>query len=253
MNKSITDRLFILLTVSVFLSACTSLSPAPVENGWLQPSAHASTYQVRRGDTLYSIAWAYNMDYRALATANHLAAPFPIHPGQILAMRTSTSRVFRAPVKKPVPVARKSWAKPPQYRVYTSTSHRTETWKEPPVQQWHWPARGRVVLGFSTVLGGNKGVDISGWYGEPVRAAENGVVVYSGAGVRGYGKLIIVKHSNSYLSAYAFNKRILVREGSRVRAGQVIAEMGRDNAGRTLLHFEIRRDGLPVNPLHYLS
>ncbi|MFK3616329.1 murein hydrolase activator EnvC family protein, partial [Coxiella burnetii] len=94
---------------------------------------------------------------------------------------------------------------------------------------------------------------IAGHYGEAVRAASDGVVVYSGAGIRGYGNLIIVKHTNTYLSAYAFNKRILVKEGSRVRAGQKIAEMGRTNSGRVMLHFEIRRNGQPVNPLRYLS
>ena len=137
-------------------------------------------------------------------------------------------------------------------------SHRTvyySRWNAPvrTVLNWAWPAQGRVTGEFSQALLGNQGINISGDYGEPIRASANGIVVYSGDGVRGYGNLIIVKHNDSYLSAYAFNKRLLVKEGTRVKAGQQIAEMGRDNTGSVLLHFEIRHDGQPVNPLKFLS
>ena len=115
------------------------------------------------------------------------------------------------------------------------------------------PARGRILHGFSSLAFGNKGIDIQGVYGEPVLASAAGQVVYAGAGIRGYGNLILLKHNDSYLSAYAYNKTITVKEGEWVRAGQTIGTMGRTDAGIVLLHFEIRRNGQPVNPLSYLS
>lgn len=223
------------------LTGCVSSSHlAPVVNGWLQPKAKSSTYRVKKGDTIYSIAWAFGLDYRALAATNHLSPPYQIQAGQTLRMTT---------VPRGAHVSRSASTSP---RIVYMTAWRPSQ-PTHPVSHWQWPAKGKVVDRYSQTIGGNQGVDIVGRYGEPVRAAANGVVVYSGAGVRGYGNLIIVKHNDSYLSAYAFNKRILVKEGSRVRAGQKIAEMGRTDAGRVMLHFEIRRDGKPMNPLRYLS
>ena len=116
---------------------------------------------------------------------------------------------------------------------------------------WVWPTEGRIVAGFSP-RAGLKGIDISGKYGQTIRSAAAGKVVYAGAGLRGYGKLIIVKHNEVFLSAYAHNRKILAREGIRVAAGQRIAEMGDTGTDRVKLHFEIRKDGRPVNPIHYL-
>jgi lipoprotein NlpD len=119
------------------------------------------------------------------------------------------------------------------------------------VVRWSWPTRGRIIRRFS-VKRGNKGIDIGGKRGQAVRAAAGGKVVYRGSGLRGYGQLIIVKHNETFLSAYAHNEKILVKEGEVVRSGQRIATLGNTGAKRHMLHFEIRRHGLPVNPVRYL-
>jgi lipoprotein NlpD len=116
---------------------------------------------------------------------------------------------------------------------------------------WSWPAKGRIVTGFSEAAN-LKGIDIAGTAGQPVAASAGGKVVYAGTGLRGYGKLIIVKHNAMYLSAYAHNKEILVKEGQQVAKGQKIAEMGNTDADQVKLHFEIRRHGKPVDPLRHL-
>ncbi len=245
-----------LLSISLLLSGCLSnTSYAPVVNAWQQPEAQSGTYLVRKGDTVYSIAWTFGLDYRALAAANGLRPPYPLRPGQRLRMsapprpRTYVATKSRPKAAVPVPERRGQVVK-----VYSRPAKRqTQTvWRNKPAPRWSWPARGRVVQGFSANLTGNRGINISGRLGEPVHAAASGVVVYSGDGVRGYGNLLIIKHNDSYLSAYAYNRKLLVRLGQRVRAGQTIAEMGRNNAGRVMLHFEIRRNGRPVNPERYL-
>jgi lipoprotein NlpD len=116
---------------------------------------------------------------------------------------------------------------------------------------WVWPAKGRIVTGFSEAAS-LKGIDIAGTAGQPVTASADGKIVYAGTGLRGYGKLIIIKHSSTYLSAYAHNRDILVKEGQQVAKGQKIAEMGNSDADQVKLHFEIRRHGKPVDPLRYL-
>lgn len=263
-----------------FLTACSSEIPyAPVTSISQPDIPHSGIYTVRPGDTLYSIAWAYAMDYRDLAAFNRLSAPYQIHPGERIRLSGSRKMAYEARKKTPRVAAS-------HYKVKKKTAHRTFshrkrpsvhrklTLKKPnrhrpvprkssppivvyhpsrPVRHWAWPAKGHLIARFSDDYLGNKGIDLAGRYGEPVRATANGIVVYSGTGVRGYGNLIILKHSDSYLSAYAFNKQILVKQGARVKAGQAIATMGRNNAGRVLLHFEIRRDGRPVDPLRYLS
>ena len=118
--------------------------------------------------------------------------------------------------------------------------------------RWSWPAKGRLLSTFSHNDAGRKGVDISGRLGQPVQAAAAGKVVYSGNGLRGYGNLIIVKHNEEFFSAYAHNKKNLVKENQIVKARQKIADMGKSGTNKVKLHFEIRRDGKPVNPLSYL-
>jgi lipoprotein NlpD len=117
---------------------------------------------------------------------------------------------------------------------------------------WGWPSRGAVIGRFSSNGSLNKGIDIAGELGEPVLAASDGSVVYAGSGLRGYGELVIIKHSDTYVSAYGHNRRLLVREGQQVKVGQSIAEMGSTGTDRVKLHFEIRRQGKPVDPLQYL-
>ena len=221
-----------------------STNLAPVVNGWLQPDAKSSFYRVKLGDTIYSIAWDFGLDYLALAAINNLNPPYSIRAGEVLRMTIIPRR------QKFIHTARSA-----TQQAFSSKT-RVEYWQSSRSTQrvfhWRWPVHGQIVGHYSVRMNGNQGIDIAGRYGEPVRATADGVVVYSGSGVRGYGNLIIVKHSESYLSAYAFNKQILVRDGSRVRAGQEIAEMGRTDSGRVILHFQIRRKGKPVNPLRYL-
>ncbi len=253
----------LLLIASLTQTGCESKTAyAPVENAWYQPQAKTSYYRVRKGDTLYSIAWEFGLDYRALAAVNHLKPPYSIKPGQRLRMTA------KPPKKKPSKRAVQKKKLPPvvsiEHQQKQTKTSRLLNWKPKikipsnPIglnsitKDWRWPARGRVTQSFSKRMGGDQGIDIAGTLGEPVRAAKAGTVVYSGAGVRGYGNLIIIKHSDSYLSAYAYNQKLLVTVGERVRAGQQIATMGQNNAGQTLLHFEIRRDGKPVNPQSYL-
>ena len=119
------------------------------------------------------------------------------------------------------------------------------------MKQWLWPVRGEIVNNYG--VKGNKGVDLRGEYGAPVKASAGGEVVYSGDGIPGYGNLLIIKQNSSYLTAYAFNKKLLVTTGDIVKAGQAIAEVGKNAEGTPLLHFEIRRDGKPVNPVGYLA
>lgn len=195
---------------------------------------------VRRGDTLYSIAWAAGLDYRRLARWNGISPPYLIRPGETLRLtRPPPDKRPPAPTKAPLtrpPRAAKPAAPQPKRSV--------------PVKGWAWPAEGKVTAGFAAT--GNKGIDIQGRTGEPVRSAASGRVVYAGSGLRGYGKLIIVKHNENFLSAYAHNRKLLVAEGNQVTRGQAIAEMGRTGTNRVKLHFEIRRRGTPVDPLRYL-
>ncbi len=228
-------------------------------------------YTVQRGDTLYSIAWRYGRDYRELAAWNGIRPPYTIYVGQRL--RTAPGRLSaatRAPVREyaPAPAATARSTAPPAAPAPTpgnreaipptaSTSKPGPTPAPGPVEfprnvTWAWPVEGPLLSRFSDSSAGRKGVDIGGHYGQPVRTAAAGQVVYSGSGLRGYGQLIIVKHNDMYLSAYAHNRRLLVREGEAVKAGQVVAEMGRSETDRVMLHFEIRKEGKPVDPLRYL-
>jgi len=232
--------------VTALISACSSdLASAPVSNLWYQKNANNDYYRVHQGDTLYSIAWMFGLDYRSIAAANHLSAPYSLVVGQRLKMTNVPKGDYRATV-----------ASRPSVQVGSaqSVSVTKKKWlvSSKPPRHWQWPAKGRIVQRFKPGFATNTGLDISGHYREPVRAAAAGIVVYSGAGVRGYGNLVIVKHSSSYLSAYAYNRNIRVRLGQRVRMGQTIATMGRNMAGKTMLHFEIRKDGRPVDPLLYL-
>lgn len=214
-----------------------------------------------RGETLYSIAWRYNMDHRQLARANGIDSSYTIYPGQRLTLDLSR----RPPVSSSTTTAAvRSRTEPkaaPQPRASTPARSKNQTnssdKKPAPVSgkdpsKWQWPVKGPVLSSFASNGGLNKGIDIGGKLGEPVLAAAAGDIVYSGSGLRGYGKLVIVKHSEKYLSAYAHNRELLVEEGDKVKAGQPIAEVGSSGTDRVKLHFEIRHDGKPVNPLQYL-
>jgi lipoprotein NlpD len=214
-------------------------------------------YRVQRGDTLFGIAWQSGVDYRLLAAWNGIRPPYRIYPGQTL--RLSPPAAARTPPPSPQPIAKAKPrpATPPsgQRPAASSPAKATTSTPTPPGPRhlvWGWPAQGEITARFKSNDPLRKGIKITGRSGDPIRSAEAGRVVYSGSGLIGYGRLIIVKHNDNYLSAYGHNKEILVREGDQVTKGQKIAAMGTANTGEPLLHFEIRRDGKPVDPLRLL-
>lgn len=235
-------RPFLVCVMSVlFLVGCESgHTYAPVtEVGMIDAIPKTGTHRVVSGETLYQIAWRYGLDYRYLAARNHITPPYAIHPGQVIYLSGEGPRM--APTL--TPVERKT--SPPPQDVEETASEQAIS----PVYnsaKWIWPAKGKVIANFSAQ---NKGINIAGHQGEPVYAAAAGKVVYCGNGLRGYGNLIILKHNSLYLSAYAHNQSIFVKEGQSVMKGQKIADMGSTGADKTMLHFEIRRAGKPVDPL----
>ena len=229
-----------MLSISLILCACDDAPPAPVVNAWLQPEQRNADYIVRQGDTIYSIAWQFGLDYSVLAKVNHLKPPYRIYLGQHLKM-TTIARGGKITYKKPetVKITAKVPTKSSPSKAISSAS-------------WRWPASGKIVQAYSPGLRGNAGINIAGKFGSPVRAALKGEVVYCGNGIRGYGNLIIIKHDSHYLSAYAYNQRLLVSLGQSVQTGQIIATMGSDNSNLVILHFEIRYNGQAVDPLRFL-
>lgn len=256
------------------LSGCsTSMFPAPVEIWTPSDSSRqsAATYQVKRGDTLFSIAFRHGMDYNQLARLNRITEPYTIYVGQVLVVSASggkptattntvstnknhsnsTSSAHQANSTKVVA--------PNNQKVYVQNQRGVDPGKtvnstiNGNVTQWLWPVKGPILAKFSSQEHGNKGLDIGGVTGTPIKAAAAGQVVYAGNALRGYGNLIIIKHNDDFLSAYAHNHRLLVNERDTVTAGQTIAEMGNSDADQTKLHFEIRYRGKSVDPLRYLK
>jgi lipoprotein NlpD len=198
--------------------------------------AAPATYTVKPGDDLYAIAFRYGLDYHDVAGWNHLGSDYRIHPGDRL--------VLAAPKSSLHPTAPGTASARSAYIVTSSPP-------SGPVQ-WIWPVEGQVVRLFHAGSSLAKGVDITAAQGTEIRAASGGKVVYAGSGIVGYGKLIIIKDSEAFLSAYADNDQILVKEGDLVRGGDRIATMGLGRDNRPVLHFEIRYNGNPVDPLSYL-
>ena len=202
-------------------------------------------YVVKKGDTLYSIGFRSGHGYQTLALWNDIRPPYTVRVGQKI-------KLFE-------PVTSKEEAKDKKASVKTLGKKRNSSQKKPIFStdnknllklHWQWPIKGRIVKSFSQ--SGRKGIDISGQLGQSVRAAEAGKVVYSGDGLIGYGNLLIIKHNEMYLSAYANNSRLLVSEGQVINKSQVVAEVGKVGSGQPALHFEIRKNGKPVNPVNYL-
>ena len=202
-----------------------------------------NVYTVRPGDTLYSIAWRYQIDYQDLLRWNDIDDPDNIHPGDRIRLGPRTAAAERA-------------ARPVAQAPRAPTGAGPEPAPAPDgrgaVGTWRWPTAGEVVGTFTDGRLAGRGVDIAGAEGQPVQATAAGQVVYSGNGLQAYGQLIIIRHAGDFLSAYAHNKELLVKEGKRVASGQQIARMGRTLDGEALLHFEIRHRGRPVDPLDYL-
>lgn len=331
---------FKIVLLTLFLAACSSTPPAPVidrlpsKSSTVKPSSHKSsanrpiykagdwrpdTYIVKKGDTLFSVGLEHGYDYKEIAQANNIAAPYTIKVGQSLKFSTlkdktasvenrpiqpnsdgvttypinnersviSTSspnasvvaisepKAIREPysdeaLKTPLPVTQSIIEKPTavsvtakpalisnQPAIETKPEAKTESKAEPKTTtespeaiDWAWPTKGKVIANFNDA--GNKGIDIAGNTGQSVEAAAAGKVIYSGSDLRGYGKLVIIKHNSTYLSVYAHNNQILVKEGQQVSGGQKIAEMGSTDSNTVKLHFEIRRQGKSVDPSKYL-
>lgn len=283
----------VVLAAVVATVGCAPMAPAPVEDrasrrapAPVSPTTVPAVYQVRSGDTLYSIAFRYGIDWRDIAAWNRIGEPYLIRPGQELRLvppqavaSVATPRTERRP--EPVPQTRTTPPEPaPRPRPDASVPQsepaprpRAEPTEAPaptvpagpatraPIAdsatrqvagvEWRWPVNGRIVRPFDPAAT-RRGLGIGGQPGQPVVAAADGQVVYSGTALIGYGELIIIKHSDTMLSAYAHNRVRLVEEGVRVRGGQQIAEMGISDRNEELLHFEIRRNGQPENPLNFL-
>ncbi len=249
---------------SIVLGLIMILLLAGCSNGGSRPFLYPDHYTVRKGDTLYSIAWRFKLDHKELARWNGIGPPYTIYPGQRLVMNPMRAYADRERASGPAVAAsgsaRTGTSSPASSatsstpRVTTSrpTATTASAPSGPAPTAWIWPTQGEVVRTFSHTAAGKKGIDISGTMGQPVVATAAGRVVYSGSGLLGYGQLIIINHNKNYLSAYAHNSSLLVKEGDVVEAGQQIAKLGDTGTDRPLLHFEIRRDGRPVDPLKYL-
>ncbi|OTA21972.1 lipoprotein NlpD [Xenorhabdus beddingii] len=243
-----------------------------------------STYTVKHGDTLFYIAWITGNDFRDLSLKNGISEPYGLNVGQVLkidnvtsnngvliASNSTQSKIKQVDFQKinayPANIDRPSSGKMlPRVTISDSenSTQKSSTAKDTGVNSaishadigtinsWRWPAEGKILEGFSDSQGGNKGIDIAGVRGQPVFSTANGKVVYAGNALRGYGNLIIIKHNDDYLSAYAHNDTMLVREQQDVHAGQKIATIGSTGTSSVRLHFEIRYKGKSVNPLRYL-
>jgi len=301
-----------LLLLCSLLFGCAAHTPAPVAglgknyNSIERGSYRGSYYEVKKGDTLYFIAYVTDKDVNELIRFNNLAPPYTIHPGQKLklwlpsytapayggtggatvvaaAATRSSSPAQATAVNRPTQSVTSNANSPSTTKKTTNNQHLTA--KEPvksvdkkqvkeyvkpagkqnvnivaasskpsndKIAKWLWPTKGRVISNFSAGDQGNKGIDIAGQRGQAIIATANGTVVYSGNALRGYGNLIIIKHNEQYLSAYAHNEQLLAKEGQTVQAGQKIATMGSSGAADVRLHFEIRYQGKSVNPKRYL-
>jgi len=252
------SKLTTALAIASLLSACGGNPVIPVSDLTPDKSKNPSRI-VTEGDSLYTISWEFGLDYREVALWNRLRPPYQVTPGQkirlgptgesgqsngngsLTVVKALVSSVIRAQ-----PLAEEGQKDSSNSVKQGSSSAITSQ-----VQAWSWPSAGRVVSEFSEAAG-NNGIDILGSEGSPVVAAAPGKIVYAGSGLRGYGLLLILKHDEHFLSAYAHNNLLVVDEGDSVQAKQLIAHMGSTGAETVRLHFEIRLDGKPVDPLLYL-
>lgn len=240
----------LLVLMLLFLSSCNSSNKKYDYSKRTMPDARYGTvYTVQRGDTLYSISWAIKQDFRKVASWNSIRSPYVIHPGQRLRMYPPSKKATKKSSTSSSRQASSSASTAKKPAKSKSYKQKAPTAK---VKRWGWPTVSRQVTSRYSPSAGRDGIDISGNFGDAVYATAAGQVVYAGSGLRGYGKLIIIKHNKTYLSAYAHNASILVAEGQNVKAGKKIGKMGSSGKGRAKLHFEIRKDGKPVNPANYL-
>ena len=250
-----------LLALITLLSACGSPPTAPVTD-LSPPDTRRAYYTVNKGDTLHAISFQTGISYQKLAQMNGIKPPYLIYVGDRLALRPGiTPQLAERPrsVQNAPPPAKASKPSAPRQVARTAPRGEAQLASEPlptaslpnKVAAWQWPARGKLIQTFEPKKS-HYGIEIQGNRASPVLATAPGQVVYAGNGIKGYGELVIVKHSPSFVSAYAYNDKILVREGEQVRAGQQLAHMGSSGTRGVKLHFEIRKNGEPVNPLRYL-
>ena len=287
MQKTQYLRIFFFLVLSISLSSCSQYLKSNAKSK--QAKNKKALYQppkfhrVQKGETLYSIAWYYGYDYRQIALWNEIDFPYLIKPNQTIqlypslirrasqsteithnkrasSLKNKTRRVQRQPasrVRHSAHQKNKHRSSAPKSRDNKHSSSSSQTGnrvagsKITGKVKWVWPVRGKIAYRFSNKQG-KKGLGISNKSGTRIVAAAAGRVVYSGSGLRGYGRLIIIKHNDTYLSAYANNKKILVKEQQKVKLGEHIADIGRNGSNKNILHFEIRKNGKPVNPTRYL-
>ena len=261
--KRASARLCCVLLSALALAACQSgyqtrqqaaNKPAASSQQAKQGSAKApvsgKSYTVQPGDTVFGIAFRAGLNYRDLAAWNGIEEPYTIRVGQKLRL---SAPVPAGTQSRPLP--RKVTPAPVRSNPAATASAAPATASVQPVLSnigWQWPTEGELVGRFVVNDKTRQGINIAGRQGQPIHAAADGTVVYSGAGLIGYGELIIVKHNNEWISAYAHNAKRLVAEGAKVKAGQHIADMGDTGSVDVMLHFEIRRNGKPVDPLLYL-
>jgi lipoprotein NlpD len=263
---------FVLLTSLPILSSCSSRSePAPVvelyqgkdfldfkRNGY-----SGNQYVVQKGDTLFSIAWFSGNDYRDIAKLNSISRPYSIFPGQTLRLRPKAKqnqiRVNHSPGQTSKSKAKSAVDRSSKQAYGESNKNvnkpnkRSEAVEFPSrISKWMWPAKGKLISRFELSELGTKGIEISGNKGDVIVAAADGKVVYTGNALRGYGQLVIIKHSDNFLSAYAHNDALLVKEQKWIKAGQKIALMGSTGTDQVKLRFEVRYKGKSVDPMSYL-
>lgn len=276
-------RMSMSLLVSLMLVACASApkkpsAPVGTSDKVSKPKltqASPPTYRVKAGETLYSISLRFDKDYKELAKINNLDEKFTIYVDQQLRLDTADAEtpapntvaatkpvtvpskpIVAKPLKDPKEqVASTSAPKKPSETVVKNTpsvgSNVQATTKGGSLT-WGWPVTGQLLKQFSSEGVGSKGIDIAGKRGDIVKASADGVVVYAGEGLVGYGKLIILRHNDEYITAYAHNDRLIAGEGQRVKLGQNIAELGSTGTDRDKLHFEIRYKGKPIDPITIL-
>lgn len=229
-------------SLGIAMLLCAGLLIAGCSGSKSSDSGSGAVYTVKRGDTLYRISRATGTSVNDLARLNGISPPYTIEVGQKLKLGGSKTASAKSTKKSSSKTA----------AVRPSSSVPQSSW--PPVGQrcWQWPASGKVILPYSTAEGGNKGIDISAARGTPVYAAGAGKVVYVGNQLRGYGNLIMIKHGEDYITAYAHNDTMLVNNGQSVKAGQKIATMGSTDAASVRLHFQIRYRATAIDPQRYL-
>jgi lipoprotein NlpD len=250
-------RMWTVLACAALLAACgkstVTRTSAPSSAAAVSTPRPGQTVTVQRGDTLYRIATNNGISAMDLALWNGIAPPYTIYPGQRLNLYPGGRAASRPAASRPVATRPASGTQPRPAVAPTQAPPQPAT--PPPAASpfaWRWPTDGQVVSRYAAGDPTKQGIGIGGSAGQPVRAAADGVVVYSGSGLVGYGELVIIKHDDAWLTAYGHNRTRLVNEGARVSAGQQIAEMGRSGGARDMLHFEIRFNGKPVDPLQYL-